>query len=461
MDFTPKKNQRDKNVNRSQRHKPGGEGNRRPNQEKTVVRQEPIKKRGKGKEGNLEYDYDYERSVKFANRGCFFSFLTLAAAVVIVLTYGFFYVTGEMAGRHANFEGPKTVEVLPNSGGQRIAAMLKENGLIGNEAVFRFYARINGITGFKAGEFDLQAGMSYDEIVEVLTQPAPERETMRVSFPEGWSIERFAQRVEEVGLCTAEEFLNEANNGEFPDIPFLQEIDFRPNTYMRAEGYLFPSTYDFYVDSTPYEVVDRLFRQMQTQIDGGINTSAGVVDIRERMAELGINLREMITLASLIEKEASGAGQDMATVSGVFWNRLHGDNPEIPRRTMGADATTRYIADFIAQNYGVHDYTDWTLADMKIDMLTYIPHDLFYAYYTGDEDENSIEGLPAGPLGCPGMMAITAALFPETHDYYYYVTDDYGEFRYASTYSQHLSNVDAAAAANALFEAEQQAQGDE
>lgn len=387
-------------------------------------------------------DRDYERSVDFANRGCLLAFAAVIVAALVVLLIGFFFVKAELDGNNAKAAGTVSFEVPAGSGGQSISRLLEEEELIGNSAIFRLYVRLNGVSGFKSGQYPIVAGSSYDEIIDQLTQPPPPRDTITVNFPEGSTVIQFANICEREGLCTAQEFIDAANNGDYSDIAFWQHIDTQPYTYMKAEGYLFPATYEFYVDETASSIVRKLFERFNKEITS---------DVYLRMEELNINLRQLVTMASIIEEEASVSVEEMAPVSGVFWNRLNTDHPQgdFGRRTLGTDVTTRYLSDFVMRNYGAPDYTGYTLEQMKAAMLQVMPPEQFYAYYTGDEDASSIEGLPVGPVSSPGSAALTAALYPQRHDLYYFVTDAYNEFRYAKTYNQHLANVQAAYQANA------------
>ncbi len=414
------------------------QGPRRPAAKGVVNRQaNAIRRRANEEFVRDDYDdYDYELSVKVANRGCL---LAIAAGVVVlalVLLIFFIYVNGEISGNNASAEGLVTVDVPTGSGYQTIGALLEEGGLIGSESVFGLYVQFNGTgAAFQAGRHEITAGMGYDEILQVLITAPPPRETMRVTFPEGITVIRFATICEENGLCTAEEFLEAANNGDYSDIEFFSRLNITPDTFMRAEGYLAPNTYDFYVDEEPENIVRTLFEQFDSQL---------TEDMYIRMEELGLNLTELMALASLVEEEAGLPDENQAMVAGVFLNRLNGDlsGSGLARRTLGSDVTYYYLRDWVARDYG-GEYDA-------------IPDELIYAYLCLDE-EGLRDGLPTGPISNPSWTAVQASLYPEQHDYFYFLTDFYGEYYYAETYAGHLNNIATMEQRNAQWEREQEA----
>ncbi|MDL2252801.1 endolytic transglycosylase MltG [Ruminococcaceae bacterium OttesenSCG-928-I18] len=388
-----------------------------------------------------EYDDDLAR--KRAGMGCLIAFLAVLAVVVVVVLFFVFSIKSEIDGNKATATETVVFDVAPSSTGRVIGSQLEEEGLISSASIFRFYTRFNGATNvFQTGRFYLDPGMSYDEIIEVLSQPPPPRDTMMVTFPEGSTVVQFAMVVEEAGMCTAQEFIDAANDLEsYSDIDVIARILSEgqdPDTYMPAEGYLAPNTYEFYVDESAENIVRRLYEQFDAEMTD---------ELYARMEERGLSLIETITLASLIEEEA-GDPEHQPDVAAVFWNRLKEDldNTDLDRRTMGSDVTFYYIRDWIARDYG-GNYED-------------VPDNLFYGYYSGDEDERTREGLPAGPISCPGMTAINAALYPNEEMVgvdYYFLTDFYGNYYYARTFAEHEGNIATMERMNAQYEAEEEA----
>lgn len=407
--------------------------------------QEELKRKdlvGNQQEDEQEDDYDDDEAARKAGKGCLVAFASFLAVAILAVGIGYFYISGEINGKKSSVtEETVEVQVPAGSAGRAIGTILKDAGLISNENIFRFYVRFNDMNrGFQSGTFHLKPGMSYDELINVLSQ-APEREVVRITFPEGSPVIRFGEILQEQGVCTIDEFVDEANNGDFSDIEFFARLqeDYDPNTFMLAEGYLAPDTYEFYKDESVHNIVRKLYEHFDLRMQPHY----------ERMDELNLSLRETITLASLIEEEA-GDPANQKPVSQVFWNRIRGDWPQ---GTLGSDVTFRYIQDWVAREYNGKGYA------VVPDELDYkaVPKEIFYAYYTGDEDASSIKGLTAGPISCPGASAIEAALYPDENysQYYYFLTDYYGKYYYAVTYQEHEKNVQIMEQKNAEFEAEE------
>lgn len=384
----------------------------------------------------VEGDYDYDLSVKAANKGCLIAFAAVMLVLAVVLLVAFLYVNRDISGSNATATGIVKIDVPSGANSSTIAALLEEHGLIANDAIFKLYSRFNSAgAGFQAGRFEIEAGMSYDEIIYILSQPPPPRETMRVTFPEGSTVMQFAAICEKNGLCTAQEFIDAANNIElYSDIAFFQYIEFDENTWMRAEGYLAPDTYEVYVDEGAESIVRRLYEHFNNRI---------TTQMYDRMNEQGLSLRDTIALASMVEEEASNPDENQARVAGVFWNRLSRDlsGSGLGRATLGSDVTYYYLRDWIARDYG-GEYDA-------------IPQEYIQAYLRLDE-EGLPDGPPVGPISNPSLTAIQAVLWPEQHDYFYFLTDFYGEYYYARNYSGHQNNIATMNRRNAQWEQEQE-----
>lgn len=416
----------------------GGPAKSQPADAEQAAGQNAPQEHEEGYDSEEEYEEDeYEDEEEDAPRrsGCSIVGLVLAllfAAVLLGGAWAVMQAMDEIAGSGTAGESI-TLSVEEGTSPAAIADMLEEQGVIKHSLFFKAYLKLTGSSDrLQYGDFTLQAGMGYDDIIEKLSQTKP-RETVWVTIPEGSTVFQFASRMEEAGLCTADEFIDAANNGDYSDIGFWSHIDADPDTFMKAEGYLFPETYEFYADETPENIVRKLYQQFDKEI---------TPDMYARMEELGMSLREVITLASLVQEEA-GDPANQAGVAGVFYNRLKPDSP-YPR--MGSDVTWYYLSDFVFPYYAKLNGVDASEGQ------SVTPENIKNAYYTGDNDPNSRIGLPAGPLSCPGRDAIKAALYPEEHDYYFFLTDKAGKYYYARTYEEHQQNLKAAEAVNASLE---------
>ena len=349
--------------------------------------------------------------------------LLLAAGAAVRFAYN------EIHGNGAPGSTEVTVSIPQGSGVAAIANKLKDAGVIRSAYLFRWYVGEKGAAAkLQYGDFELTTGSSYDALISTLSQYA-KAETVRVTIPEGTTAIAIAQKMESAGLCTAEEFLKEANEGDFSAYTFWQyvpEDKDAPNRFMKCEGYLFPETYEFLKDDTVHNYVATFYAQFDAQFTEGMYAA---------LKEQGMTLSELVTLSSFVQEEA-GNSQD-SNVAQVFRNRLAEGSP-YPRLQSNtsshiqSDADNNYLWNWVAPYYGGWDD---------------IPENILAAY-----DTYSCTGLPSGPISNPGLAAIKAALEPqpdeEAKDAYFFVTDLKGNYYYAHTLAEHNVNCKTAAAVN-------------
>ena len=355
--------------------------------------------------------------------------ILLVLAVLLALAVGgaLLFARNEISG-NGRPGTEVTVSIPQGSGVSAIAQKLKDAGVIRSAYLFRWYVGQKGAASkLQYGDFTLQkSACSYDAIIAALSTYA-KAETVRVTIPEGTTAIAIAQKMEAAGLCSAEDFLKEANEGDFSKYTFWQYVpDDAPDRFMKCEGYLFPDTYEFLKDDTVHNYVATFYAQFDAQIT------------EEMYAELekqAMTLPELITLASFVQEEA-GNSQD-SNVAQVFRNRLADGSP-YPRLQSNtsshiqSDDDNNYLWNWVAPYYGGWDK---------------IPENIVAAY-----DTYSCTGLPAGPISNPGLAAIKAALTPEPDEAaknaYFFVTDLKGSYYYAHTLSEHNANCKTAAAVN-------------
>ena len=365
---------------------------------------------------------NYEQRPRRRRRGPSGCLIVLLLFVALLIGGGIYgaSVIGEIAGKNATME-EVTVTVEQGEGPSTIANRLAEAGVIKRPTVFRYYLRYKEAAGsLQYGEFTLYKGQSYDEIIETLSQYV-KRDAVTITFPEGLTAQRMAQLMEENGLCTAEEFLACANGedgSDFSQYEFWTQIPDDEDLFMKCEGYLFPNTYDFFLDDTVYNYVNTFYAEFDRQF---------TPELRQQAADMGFTLEEAVTLASFVQEEAGNA--EDARVSAVFHNRLAEGSP-FPRLESNVSSYVQnpddnnYIYNWIAPYYGGWDN---------------IPANIYAAYNTYEK-----EGLPAGPVSNPGIEAIKASLNPDeeylAEKYYFFVTDKNGKYYYAKTISEHERN---------------------
>ena len=322
-----------------------------------------------------------------------------------------------------------TVSIPQGSGVAAIANRLKQAGVIRSSYLFRWYVGQKGAAArLQYGDFTVSTGASYEELIETLSEYA-KADTVRLTFPEGTTALSIAQKMEDAGLCSAEDFLREANEGDFSAYKFWQyvpEDKDAPDRFMKCEGYLFPDTYEFLKGDTVHNYVATFYAQFDAQI---------TEEMYQKLEEQGMTLNELVTLASFVQEEA-GNSQD-SNVAQVFRNRLAEGSP-YPRLQSNtsshiqSDADNNYLWNWVAPYYGGWDN---------------IPENIVSAY-----DTYHTAGLTPGPISNPGIAAIRAALDPqpdeEARDAYFFVTDLKGHYYYAHTLSEHNANCQTAADVN-------------
>ncbi len=288
----------------------------------------------------------------------------------------------------------KTVSIPQGSSLVDIANILKDEDVISVRPSFLFRVVFSGEKGnLNYGEFQFKPGMSYDDIIKALSTPTG-KEVITVSIPEGYSVELIVKKLTDEGLSSEEEF-EDALLKDY-DYDFLDGVSEKVN--YRLQGFLFPSTYEFYTDATAEEIIERMLSEFQKQYEAAGGKGEDAVDV--------------ITKASLIEREAK-LDSERPTIAGVIENRIKAGMP------LQIDAGAQYAVSNGEFNVVV------TREDLKVDSV--------YNTYTR-------KGLPEGPICNPGIESIKAALNPEEHDFLYYRTTEKGDgsHRFSTTYEEHL-----------------------
>jgi len=236
--------------------------------------------------------------------------------------------------------------------------------------------------------------------------------TVTVTFPEGYTIVQIAQKLEQSKVCSAQAFL-EACKKPAAGI----ELDNADDRVFLLEGYIFPDTYEFYLESDARSVVDKFIENYNSKITD---------EMKQRAKTLGYTMDQMMTLASVIQKECDADIDECANVSSVFHNRLK-DPASFPK--LESDVTTFYVSQNLKDVIGYQDGV--ALENQNDEVKKYM--ELYSTYYR--------EGLPVGPICNPGLKAINAVLHPADTNYVFFLTDKSGEhFYYASTIAEHNAN---------------------
>lgn len=325
-----------------------------------------------------------------------FVVLTLSVVLAMFIFKAFTDVTG--IGRSST---SVNIEVPAGASTQMIAQMLAEEDVIEEPLIFRLYCRLVGADGtFHSGVHIVSSNMGYDGIVDAL-QTLEQSETVTVMIEEGATVDRIATILEANDVCTAGEFYAALVTGDYEDYDFIAEIteEQRRDRIYLLEGYLFPDTYEFYVNSEPEAAIRTMLDNFDERVDA---------DTRASIRASGKTVDEVIIAASIVQKEA-GFAEDMPRVMRVIVNRLQSPDA-FPRLQM--DSTAEYLLSGSAEAL-----------------------DTAYNTYVR-------EGLPVGAICNPGLDAIHAALNPSEepeiiHCFYFASIVATGETQFFETFEEH------------------------
>ena len=287
----------------------------------------------------------------------------------------------------------------------QISKELENNGIIEYAEVFKLYSKLRKDNGrYLTGQVELNSQMDYDTIRDKLKYKTLEVKEIRITIPEGFSCEQIIDLLVANGIGDKEEYKRVINSYdfEFDFLPAIESISDKRD--YRLEGYLFPDTYDFTPLESEVDVINKFLRNFKVKFEE---------QYYSRAKKLGMTVDDVVILASIIEKEAKIA-TDYELISSVFHNRLKSSS--FPR--LESCATINYFLD-----EPTIDITQ-EMIDMKNPYNTY-----------------KYEGLPPGPICNPGYEALAYAFYPESTNYYYFVSSIDGTTYYATNYAQHQKNI--------------------
>lgn len=315
------------------------------------------------------------------------------AILLVFLLAGLFYVLYDPLGPVNKKDEAILIKIPAGSSTQQIAEILHKNQLIKNDLVFTLYSRVTGNhTKLQAGDYLLRDSLSLPEIVEKLSKG--EVQTVTFTIPEGYTVEQIAEVLASKGLVEKSEFLQLAAEGNFI-YPFLSH---HKDVKYPLEGYLFPDTYRVSINSSAMDIINMMLQRFQQVYDE---------KARLKAQEMGLTPQEVITIASLIEKEAK-TDKDRYLISGVIYNRLERG------MKLQIDATVQYCLE--------QPKPRLTYKDLEVNS----PYNTYL-----------ISGLPPGPIASPGKAAIEAALNPKRTNYLFYVAKSDGSHFFSETLEEH------------------------
>ncbi|CBZ48946.1 endolytic transglycosylase MltG [Streptococcus gallolyticus] len=352
----------------------------------------------------------------------------ITAIIIALLATGFFvyrYVDSAVGALDSTSTEYVTVEIPEGSGNKYIGQILEKAGVIKSATVFNYYTKFKNYSNFQSGYYNLQASMDLEEICKLLKQGGtaePEEPSLgKILVTEGYTIKQISEAVtkntaddDSSTPFTADDFLSVVQDESFiskmvekyPKL--LANLPSADEATYQLEGYLFPATYSYYEDTTMEDLVEQMISTMDSYMSSYYDT----------ISEKGMTVNEVLTLASLVEKEGS-TDDDRRNIASVFYNRLNAN------MALQSNIAILYAMGKLGEETTLS-------ADASIDTSIDSP----YNVYTNT-------GLMPGPVDSPSLSAIEATVNPASTDYYYFVADvNTGTVYYAETYEDHEANVE-------------------
>lgn len=288
----------------------------------------------------------------------------------------------------------------------QIGRRLQEKGLVRSALLFRLLVAYYGVSSqLEAGDYELSAGMTTTQIIEKLHQGLVR--SALFTIPEGWRMEEIAAALDQKGIFPSQSFLEASYEGGFPH-DFLKQ---RPPG-STLEGYLFPDTYRISPAAKPVELIEMMLHNFQRRF---------TPEMREKAAAAGLTLHEVVTLASIVEREAV-LPQERPLIASVYLNRLRFGMP------LQADPTVQYALG--SEPALVARWGYWKTSLETSDLEFRSPYNTYRR-----------PGLPPGPISNPGLAAIQAVLEPAETSFLYFVARGDGSHAFAETLREHQQNI--------------------
>ena len=310
-------------------------------------------------------------------------------AVLAAAGLGWLMLTPTAAVR----QGPLVVTIPPHDSLLSIAERLADAQVIRSRPAFMAATVLRGATrSLKAGEYEIPRDATTWEIVALLESGRVRQHA--ILHPEGATVAELARALEAERLASADAVARTATDRKFLDAQGIEGLS--------VEGYLFPDTYQFVRGMTPEEILGRMVHRTRSKL---------TAEMRGRAGEMGLNTHQLLTLASIIEREAIEK-DEQRVIAAVFWNRLKIGMP------LQADPTVQYAM--------AKERRALSRADLAVDH----PYNTYVR-----------AGLPPGPIASPGVGAIQAALNPAPVKYLYFVARDDRRHSFSTTMEEHNAAV--------------------
>lgn len=352
----------------------------------------------------------------------------ITAIIIALLATGFFvyrYVDSSIKPLDSSSTEYITVDIPEGSGNKYIGQILEKAGVIKSATVFNYYTKFKNYSNFQSGYYNLQASMDLDEICKLLKEggtPQPEKPSLgKILVTEGYTIKQISEAVTKNSAkknastpYSSEDFLKVVQDeafiskmaAKYPKL--LSSLPSADQVTYRLEGYLFPATYSYYKETSMEDIVEEMISTMDSYMSQYYDT----------IAASGKSVNDVLTLASLVEKEGS-TDDDRRNIASVFYNRMNNNMP------LQSNIAILYAMGKLGEETSL-------AADASIDTSIDSP----YNVYTNT-------GLMPGPVDSPSLAAIEATVTPASTDYYYFVADvKTGKVYYSENFDDHQANVE-------------------
>lgn len=330
------------------------------------------------------------------------------AAAILLSTYTISCMN-DIFAVNRDSETVVTVNIPAEANTKTVLKILQQNDLIEHRHFCSLFAKMMQFKddNYLTGVYYVTASMGVEKMLTTFKQPTTTGETVTLTFPEGYTVDQIVQKLEKYEVCSAAALYQTMKEVDFSsEFSFIASMDNKESRYRLLEGYLYPDTYEFYVGESPSSVLRKFLN----------NFNKKWTDEYAAQAEkLGMSVDDVITLASIVQKEAYGAEQS-PLVSSVLHNRL---NKSGLYPSLQCDSTEEYINEYIKPN---------TQDAAQLSKFT----NLYSSY--------KCAGLPVGSICNPGDDAIKAALYPEKTDYYFFAHDVNKKLYLARNDSERRSN---------------------
>lgn len=350
-------------------------------------------------------------------------FIVLALLLVIIIgaVYAFFYIRGGL--QPVDEDSTETIEISIDQGHSAgdIGDLLEDQGIVKNGTMFELYLRLNSISDYQAGTYEMSPAMDFEQIARTLETGTIYQEVLhRVTIPEGYTVEEMSVQLESNLPVAADDFMALMNDdafieeliGEYPEM--LTDEILAEDVKYPLEGYLYPATYDITSEEPDLRQLVRNMLDATYQNSYSLYTSVPEYSIEFEGESIELTFHQFLTFSSLIEEEATSLA-DRSRIASVFLNRLS-INPSMPLQT---DPTVLYA---LGEHQEVVLYED-----LEVD-------DPYNTYLN--------TGLTPGPIASPGVESIQSVLNPSNTNYFYFLADSEGTNHFAETYEEHLANIE-------------------